>query len=108
MSESLRRLISVNPSAPLLAVAIVLFVWMGADEGGFHGTTFMPMTLALLALLVVGLLALPLPRPSRAQWAAIGLIAGYAAWSYLSIICADLQGMAWGGANRSSPTGGAA
>ncbi len=102
MSESLRRLISANPSAPLLAVATVLFVWMGADEGGFHGTTFLPMTLALLALLVVGLLALPLPRPSRAQWAAIGLIVGYAAWSYLSIIWADQQGMAWDGANRTA------
>lgn len=102
MSESLRRLISANPSAPLLALATVLFIWMAADEGGFHGTTFLPMTLALLALLVVGLLALPLPRPSRAQWVAIGLIAGYAAWSYLSIVWADQQGMAWDGANRTA------
>ncbi len=102
MSESLRRLIGANPSAPLLAVATVFLVWMAADEGGFHGTTFLPMTLALLALLVVGLLALPLPRPSRAQWLAIGLIAGYAAWSYLSIIWADQQGMAWDGANRTA------
>ncbi len=102
MSEPLRRLIGANPSAPLLAVATVLFVWMAADEGGFHGTTFLPMTLALLALLVVGLLALPLPRPSRAQWAAIGLLAGYAAWSYLSIVWADQQGMAWDGANRTA------
>ncbi len=102
MSESLRRLIGANPSAPLLAVATILFVWMAADEGGFHGTTFLPMTLVLLALLVVGLLALPLPRPSRAQWVAIGLIAGYAAWSYLSIVWADQQGMAWDGANRTA------
>jgi O-Antigen ligase len=102
VSESLRRLIGANPSAPLLAVATALFVWMAADEGGFHGTTFLPMTLVLLALLVVGLLALPQPRPSRAQWAAIGLIAGYAAWSYLSIIWADQQGMAWDGANRTA------
>lgn len=102
MSESLRRLIGANPSAPLLAVATVLFVWMGADEGGFHGTTFLPMTLALLALLVVGLLALPLPRPPRVLWVAIGLIAGYAAWSYLSITWADQQGMAWDGANRTA------
>jgi O-antigen ligase len=102
VSESLRRLVAASPSAPLLAVATVLFVWMGADEGGFHGTTFLPMTLALLALLVVGLLALPLPRPSRVLWVAIALIAGYAAWSYLSITWADQQGMAWDGANRTA------
>jgi len=75
VSERLRRVIAASPSVPLLLAATVLFVWMGADEGGFHGTTFLPMTLVLLALLVVGLLALPLPRPSRAQWPAIRTIA---------------------------------
>ncbi len=102
VSESLRRLLGANPSVPLLLVAVVLFVWIGADEGGFYGTTFLPATLVLLALLLVGLFALPTPHPSPAQWTAIGLIAGYALWSYLSILWADQQGLAWDGANRTA------
>lgn len=98
----MRRLLAASPSAPLLGIAIVAFVWMGADEGGFHGTTFMPAALALLALLAVGLLALPAPRPSRAQWAAIALLAAYAAWTYLSILWADQQGLALDSANRTT------
>jgi O-antigen ligase len=100
VAHRVRALLDESPSLPLLAIAVVLVVWISADEGGFHGTTFLPATLVLLALLAVGLLALPRPRPSRAQSAAIALIAGYAAWSYLSILWADQQGLAWDGANR--------
>jgi O-antigen ligase len=100
VSLRLRGLLVESPSLPLLLIAVAVFVWLAADEGGFHGTTFLPATLLLLALLLVGLLALPLPRPTRSQWAAIALLAGYAAWSYLSILWADEQGLAWDGANR--------
>lgn len=100
MTERLRGLLTDSPSLPLLLIAVAVFTWLAADEGGFRGTTFLPATLLLLALLLIGLLALPLPRPSRAQWIAIGLLAGYAAWSYLSIAWADEQGLAWDGANR--------
>jgi hypothetical protein len=100
VSERLKRLLTDSPSLPLLLGAVAIFVWLGADEGGFRGTTFLPATLLLLALLLIGLVALPIPRPTRSQWIAIGLLAGYAAWSYLSIIWADEQGLAWDGANR--------
>ena len=100
MSLRLRGLLVESPSLPLLLIAVAVFTWLAADEGGFRGTTFLPATLVLLALLAVGLLALPAPRPTRAQWVAIGLLAGYAAWSYLSILWADEQGLAWDGANR--------
>jgi len=99
-SDRLRRILADSPSLPLLLVAVAIFVWLAADEGGFRGVTFLPATLLLLALLAIGLIALPLPRPTRAQWVAIALLTGYAAWSYLSIIWADEQGLAWDGANR--------
>jgi hypothetical protein len=95
-----QRILAESPSLPLLAVAVVVFAWLAADEGGFHGTTFLPATLVLLALLLIGLVALPIPRPSRVRWIAMGLLTGYAAWSYLSILWADEQGLAWDGANR--------
>lgn len=100
MTLRLRGLLVDSPSLPLLLIAVAVFTWLAADEGGFRGTTFLPATLVLLGLLLIGLLALPLPRPTRAQWAAIALLAGYAAWSYLSILWADEQGLAWDGANR--------
>lgn len=100
MSERLRRLLADSPALPLLLGAVAIFVWLSADEGGFRATTFLPATLLLLALLLIGLFALPIPRPTRGQWIAIGLLAGYAVWSYLSILWADEQGLAWDGANR--------
>lgn len=100
MTERLRRLLADSPSLPLLLVAVAIFVWLGADEGGFRGTTFLPATLVLLALLLIGLVALPVPRPTRARWIAIGLLGGYAAWSYLSMLWADQPDLAWDGANR--------
>ena len=100
LGARVRRVLAESPSLPLLLLAAAIFVWLAADEGGFRGITFLPATLLLLALLAIGLIVLPTPRPSRTQWAAIALLAGYAAWSYLSIIWADEQGLAWDGANR--------
>jgi O-Antigen ligase len=99
---AVRRALAESPSLPLLLIAIACFVWLGADEGGFRGTIFLPATLLLLALLVVGLFALPTPRPSRPALLAIGLFASYALWSYLSILWAEQQDMAWEGANRTA------
>lgn len=96
----MRRILAESPSLPLLVVAMATIVWISPDEGGFHGTTFLPATILLLTLLLVGLLAMPAPRLTRPQWVTIGLLVGYAAWSYLSILWADQQGLAWDGANR--------
>ena len=83
-----------------MAVCIGTFIWFAAKEAGFLGTIWLPGTLLLLATLVVCLVSLPLPRPTRPVLIAILLLAGYAAWSYLSILWADEQGIAWDGANR--------
>ena len=97
-----RRLLSESPSLLLLMLATAVMVWLAADEGGYRGTTFLPATILLLALLVIGIVALPFPRPTRAQWLAIGLLAGYAAWTYLSITWADQKDLAWESANRTT------
>ena len=91
-----------SPSLPLLLLATLAFLWIAAKQGGFPDTVLGPAALVLLGLLLVGLLALPVARPSRAQWVAIGLLAAYAAWSYLSILWAEQQGLAWDGANRAA------
>jgi O-antigen ligase len=98
--QRLGELLAGSPALPLAGLAIALFLYLAGDEGGFRGTTFLPATLLLAALLAIGLLVLPRPSPTRAATWAVGLFAAYAAWSYLSILWADQQGMAWDGANR--------
>jgi hypothetical protein len=94
------RFLLGSPSFFPLLVAVAVFLYMAGDEGGFIGTTFLPATLLMLGVLAVSLYALPTPRPPRSVWIAIALLAGYAAWSYLSITWADEKGLAWDGANR--------
>jgi O-antigen ligase len=100
--SGLQRLLAENPALPIAVLALALFIFLAGDEGGFRQTTYLPASLALLALLVVGVLALPRPSPRPAAAIATGLLAAYAAWSYLSILWADQQGIAWDGANRTA------
>lgn len=89
-----------NPAFLPALVCVLMLVWFGADEGGFGGTTFLPGCLLVLALLAIALATLPRPRPARLALIAVGAFAAYALWSYLSILWADDQGIAWDGANR--------
>jgi tetratricopeptide (TPR) repeat protein len=84
---------------PALAAFAVL-LWFAADEGGFSGTTWMPATLLLGAVLVACLALLPRPRPTRLALAAILLLAGYAAFCLLSMLWADQPELAWDAGNR--------
>ena len=95
-----RQLVAESPGAVPLALCLAVFVWFASKEAGFLGTIWLPGALLLLAALAVCLASLPLPRPPRARRAAVVLLAAYAAWSYLSILWADEQGVAWDGANR--------
>ena len=83
-------------------IAIGILVWFSADEGGFLGTAHLPAALAVLAMLIVALVALPRPAPPRQLQLAIALIAGYAAWSYLSMLWAGQPDVAWEGANKTA------
>jgi hypothetical protein len=86
------------PALPLLA----FITWWTLDDGGYAPTQWLPGTVATLALLAIVVMsrprdAAPLSRPSRI---ALGLLAAYAAWSYLSIAWADDPGVALQGSHR--------
>jgi tetratricopeptide (TPR) repeat protein len=101
--EAAARLAARVGESPTFLPALVcvgVLVWFAGDEGGFHDTTFLPATLLVLALLVVCLAVLPRPRPSRTVLVAVGAFSAYALWSYLSLLWADDQAIAWDGANR--------
>jgi tetratricopeptide (TPR) repeat protein len=82
---------------------VALFLLWAAGEGGLAPTVWYPGALFSLALLVVlaALAGRLVSRPSRWTLAALGLLAGFAAWSFLSITWADVRADAWDGANRS-------
>ncbi|HKP20550.1 MAG TPA: O-antigen ligase family protein, partial [Thermoleophilaceae bacterium] len=85
----------------LLAVGVLIA--LGATEAGFHARHWYAAGLFLLALLVVTAIALGPPRGvPRAVTVAVGLLAAYTAWSYISIAWADQPGPAWDGANRTA------
>jgi O-antigen ligase len=100
LAVSLRAALVRYPALPLAAVALVTFVWFAASNGGFDGTTWLPGSLIVLALLVIAVLTVPAPAvPRLVAVAAIALMA-YAAWNYLSIAWSAQKGDAWDGANR--------
>ncbi|MDX6665856.1 MAG: hypothetical protein QOG68_2062, partial [Solirubrobacteraceae bacterium] len=90
--------LALAPGLALLAIGTVLSV----DNGGFATTVWYPAALIVLALAAVVLAAAP-PRPSEAWLGVRGALiafAGYTAWSYLSILWAEVPAKAWDGANR--------
>jgi len=96
------RLLLGTPVTLIGLLAVVVFGLWAATEAGYPMTTWAPGTLFLLALLALAGAALPL------QWKAVPLLvrvavacmAGFVAWSYLSILWASAQADAWEGANR--------
>jgi len=93
-------LIERSPGVVPSAFVCAVLLWFAGDEGGFRGTTWMPATLLLLAVLFVCLASLPRPRPSRAALTAVLLLAGYGVWGLLSIVWAGQEELAWDAGNR--------
>jgi tetratricopeptide (TPR) repeat protein len=92
-----------EPNAIPAAIGLVLLLVMAATEGGYQPTTWYPVTLGALALLVMTVLALGVPRGvPKATLAAAALLALFVCWGFLSITWADQQGLAWDGANRAA------
>jgi tetratricopeptide (TPR) repeat protein len=93
-------LIERSPGLVPCTAAFGVLLWFAGDEGGFRGTTWMPATLLLGAVLLVCLAALPRPHPSRAALVAVLLLAAYGIFSLLSVLWADQQELAWDAGNR--------
>lgn len=92
-----------TPALPATFALVAAIVAMGASEAGYYPTTWYAAALFALALILVAVFALPRPAVvPRVQLAALGLLAAYAAWSYLSILWADEQDLAWEGSNRTA------
>jgi len=103
VARTLREEIALSPAAVFGALALVPLFIFSAVNGGFFPEEWYPGTLFLVALLVVGLLALPSGgRPTTPVLVAVGTLAAYAAWSYLTIAWADQRSDAWDGSNRTA------
>ena len=95
-------LLSAAPAAlPAFLATVVFSVW-ATSEAGYLTADWYPGALFLVALLAVTAGAVPLrlatiPRPVLI---ALGFLAAFTAWSFLSLLWADDGGEAWDGANR--------
>lgn len=82
-----------------LALTAVFVVW-GQKGGGFDTTVWVPGAFLALGLMVVVVGSAGVPRLDRRRTFALLALAGFAAWSYASLLWADVPGDAWIGANR--------
>ena len=96
-------LLRANPALAPALLSVATFLALGATNAGFYPTAWYPAGLLAVGVLGTSLIALGAPRAMpRAVLVAIGLLAAYAAWSYLSITWASQAGPAWDGANRTA------
>lgn len=82
------------------AVAVAVFVWWTLHEGGSAPATWYPGALVILVALVVATWARHTVRPPPGPAWALGALAAFTLWSFLSLAWADARGDAWDGANR--------
>jgi tetratricopeptide (TPR) repeat protein len=92
---------SLIEALPALA-AVAVLVWWSTDQGGYFQKTFYPGTVLVLGILVATAIGAPesfrgLSRPAQV---ALGALAAFTAWSFLSITWAEAPGPAWDAANR--------
>ncbi|MHB8491417.1 MAG: O-antigen ligase family protein [Solirubrobacteraceae bacterium] len=82
--------------------AVALFVAWASSDGGYPLTQWAPGGLIVIALcaIAIGTVGLGLAGTSRAVRVALAALALYAAWSFISIIWANVPGEAWAGADR--------
>ena len=99
---ALARAFVRSPALAPCTVAVAVFIGWAGYQAGYPPTVWYPGGLLLGAALATALMIGPRPvvRAPRPLVAALGLFAGFTAWSYLSILWADQRADAWDGANR--------
>jgi O-antigen ligase/polysaccharide polymerase Wzy-like membrane protein len=101
--EAVLGAVAETPAVLLTALGLVAVLVLSASNEGYRATEWYAAALFALGLLVVGVLAIPRARlPARPVRVAAAAMAGYTAWSYLSIAWAHQKGDAWDGANRTA------
>jgi O-antigen ligase len=103
-SAALRELLSRDgrraPPVLVGALAVAVFAWWAASEGGAAPGAWYPGALLFLAALVAVARLDELRRlPAPARWA-LAMLTAFTAWSFLSLAWADARGDAWDGSNR--------
>ena len=95
--ELLRSIVPVLPAVPVLG----LWLYLAPNSGGYFPRDWYPAALLAVALaLMVGLAggrALPAARGARV---ALGLLAAYVGWAYLSLLWAESTGSALEASNK--------
>jgi len=102
MTAKLTASLRASPATVPATVALALFVVWATSQAGYPVTHWAPGALIVLVLLGIALSAVPprLAEVPRPVLIALGALAAYTAFSYLSILWAGVSGDAWEGANR--------
>jgi tetratricopeptide (TPR) repeat protein len=102
MTAKLTASLRASPATVPAFAAIALFIGWATSQAGYPVTHWGPGALILLGLLAIALAAVRLrvAEVPRSVWIALGALAAYTAFSYLSILWAANTGDAWEGANR--------
>jgi hypothetical protein len=82
------------------ATTIAVVAWWTLHQGGAAPATWYLGALVILLVLLAAVWAGVVAAPGRPAAVAIGALAAYALWSFLSITWATARGDAWDGANR--------
>ncbi len=91
-------LVGAASALPAL-VTFSLCLALASRQGGIEPTAWLPAALLQLAVLVALAVAGRRVVVTRGTLLALGALAGLTAWTYLSILWADVRGPAWDGAN---------
>src|SRR5689334_17038143 len=102
MSARLTAPLRAAPATVPCLAAIALFVVWATDQAGYPVTRWAPGGLVVLALLTIAAIAMRRTRvrPPATVLLALGALAAYTGFSYLSIAWAASQGDAFEGADR--------
>ncbi len=102
MSARLTAALRAAPATVPCLAAIALFVVWATDQAGYPVTRWAAGALVVLALLAIAAIAMRRSRrrPPATVLIAVGVLAAYTAFSYLSIAWAASQGDALEGADR--------